>query len=360
MKKRKLLLLSIPTAVLPICISSSCESEEKQGTSKNVENLVKTYKKDITELVENYFPLYNEKLEKYESKNTASAALFDGWKANIIERIVDWKDENEKNEDILKNVFQNFADELADKKQTELVKDTFFDYSEGTQTYKAINALFSIFYDLKKQIKTNSEQMNKFINEKEDDKTFAFDILGRLKDETTIKTEEWQSCIEKDWKTITGSAIEFVDYKFVKKEDFSVELLKEYKTPTAGNMNHDHSHATYNMIYEATNYLYFFKNEIKKEFEKDKKIVSEKIEKLTDEHKDLKAKYEKLIDKLNTFFNYIQEEKNLETLYKTVTDIKTKGEEIRKKLVEIGKANNLTDSQIDHCFEHDHQGHGHE
>ncbi len=55
-----------------------------------------------------------------------------------------------------------------------------------------------------------------------------------------------------------GSLINFNKSSLIEPSQFKDDLIKIYDSNTGENSSHDHSHATYSMIWELSNYLNTF------------------------------------------------------------------------------------------------------
>ncbi|QSB07708.1 hypothetical protein JS510_01125 [Mycoplasma tauri] len=348
---KKLLTLNISTIALPLILvscgnSSKSKDKKPESSNNNLNNLIMEYKNEIKNVKNNFFA--NKIDNNYESNND--------FKEKIIDLFLG-KNNNEQ----LDKLMKNFYDESKnDAEFLNIIRNTFFDYSDEFIIKNLFESLSTIIKDFNKQFQNNLNQfLNYFTNKEFDDnskiifKAFDDNLKGVL-----FKSEEWANWIESDYSNLSILFIDSNKNKLVDKDEFINAKFKNYNSNNynSASIDHNHSHATYNMLWETLNYLTLFNN-----FKNNSKLNSHQnvnfvknVENIKAKLKEknnneLLAKFEELVSRINNLFKFT-ESNFLSPLYQKSSEAYKKLYAVRKVLIQIAQEAKLTRDQIKKIF----------
>lgn len=248
-----------PLVAFPLVVSARCNNtntNQSDNSTKSISELIKQYKVEV-DRIENDFlaKKVNNSFhsDNAETKNFFNVMLYD----NLVKNIID----PDASYDMDKQM-QKFYDLVKkDESVYKTVKDTFFDYTPNSQATKITKALVSLTNDLNVQVVNNS---NKFFDDfnnrsSKDSSKIIYFALPQLNESSAFFTnKEWTEWIQNDYRTVYGSLINFNKSSLIEPSQFKDDLIKIYDSNTGENSSHNHSHATYSMIWELSNYLNTF------------------------------------------------------------------------------------------------------
>ncbi|WP_331696789.1 hypothetical protein V3320_02740 [Mycoplasmopsis agalactiae] len=258
-KLKKYLLLT-PLLSLPMALSAKCNGESSnqgENNTKSVSELIKQYKEKIDKIESNFLAKkVNNSFhsDNSETKNFFNAALYE----NLVNNVA-----NASSSYDMDKKMQEFYDLVKkDEQAYKTVKDSFFDYEQNSQSAKITKALVAIVNDLNVQVLNNSNKFFDDFNNKDskDNSKIIYYAYPQLSQSATFFTnKEWSEWIQDDFRVVYSSLINYDKSTLIEPSQFKSDLIKIYDSNTGVNSNHNHSHATYSMIWEFMNYLNAFR-----------------------------------------------------------------------------------------------------